>query len=312
MTMDYRLMRRRSDRVVRGVTDRLMVSFCNMPRSRRSPLAVVNVSDGSWGWLNLDGKSSDTGPPNHGSRALCWHEGFVCAAYRTAAMVAEMALLDPSEGFAVRARFPVPAGVHSALSHRGSIYLTTSLENSVYKASVNRRGVWRVRRVWTMPGATREADECHVNGISLVGGRLWVSALGWKEDNERSRNKGGFIYDIERGKFIQRGFHAPHSLTFDGKRAWTCASGENRIISTDGHKQVFPTTYLRGLVLDDGYVYGASSKRRTRSLSTGEATGVKEGKRGECSLLRKPLDGEPERLVDFSDHRDEIYDILPV
>lgn len=304
--------RRRSDRVVSGAADAIMVGFCNMPRSRRSPLAIVDASGGSWRWLNLDGKNSDTGPPNHGTRALCWHEGMVCAAYRTAPLVAEMALFDPSEKYAVRARFPVPAGVHSSLSHKGAIYLTTSMENSVYKATVNRRGAWRVRKIWTMPGATAEADECHVNGIAFVDGRLCVSALGWQEDNKRNRNKAGFIYDIERDKHLQWGFHAPHSLAFDGERVWTCASGENRVLSTDGHEEEFPTSYLRGLVIDDEWIYSASSKRRTKSLSTGKGTGVEQEKRGECSLWRKPPGNAPERLVDFSEHRDEVYDILPL
>ncbi len=124
----------------------------------------------------------------------------------------------------------------------------------------------------------------------------------------------------------------PHSMLSDGDGdgIWTCSSQDNRVLylrspgnpgkarKTPGdleeHEEFdFPTTYLRGFALDGRELFAGSSKCRTRSLSTGEETGVSREKSGECSLWKRYRDGaEAERIVDFSAHRDEIYDLLPV
>lgn len=299
-----------SDRIVPGKADAILVSFCNMRSGRAAPLAIVSLASGEYDWLDLNGELEDGGPPNQGGRALCWHEGLVCAAYRITSRIAEMTLFDPEDGYRVCGRFPVPAGVHSSLSHGGAIYMTTSMQDSVYRASVDKRGAWKVERVWTMPGSSGTSDESHINGIALIEGKLCVSGLGRKTE---SGQEPGFVYDIEAESYMANGIHGPHSLLWDGERSWTCASMANRVLSLDGQEYEFPTTYLRGLVIDDSEIFAASSKRRTRSLSKGTKTGVSEERRGECSLWKKPRSGaEAERLVDFSEHRHEIYDLLPV
>ena len=301
-----------SDRVVEGEVEALLVSFCNMTRTRKAPMAVVDLiapSGPSYRWLNLDGKSTGNGPPNHGGRALCWYGELVCATYRTSARVAEFALFEPGS-WKVLSRSPVPAGIHSAVCEGHCIYFTTSLEDSVYRASPQRRGTWRIERYWTLPGSTGAEDENHINGIALVDGKLCVSGLGRKAGSVQDS---GFIYDIEAERYVVKDIHGPHSLLWDGAQTWTCASVPNKVLSLEGQRYEFPTTYLRGLVMGDGVIFAASSKRRTRSLSTGEKTGVLQDKRGECSLWKKYTDGgEAERVVDFSEHRDEIYDLLPV
>lgn len=300
-----------SDRIVPGKAEAILVSFCNMATSRAAPLAIVSLADGEYRWLNLHGEPDDSGPPNQGGRALCWHEELVCAAYRTSARNAEMTLFDPGDGYRVRGRFPVPAGVHSSLSHEGDIYMTTSMQDSVYRASVDRRGAWKVERIWTMPGSSGTEDESHVNGIAVVGGKLCVSGLGRKTGSGKQT---GFVYDIEAERYVANDIHGPHSLLWDGERTWTCASVANKVLSLEGREYEFPTTYLRGLVMDGESIFAASSKRRTRSLSTGKKTGVSQERRGECSLWRMDTaaDRPAERLVDFSEHRHEIYDLLPV
>ncbi len=182
-----------SDRAVDGTIEALLVSFCNMARSRKSPMAIVDLLDPSgpsYRWLSLDGASANSGPPNHGGRALCWYGDLVCAAYRTSARVAEFALFDP-ESWKVLSRSPVPAGVHSAASDGRCIYFTVSLEDSVYRAMPERRGTWRTERFWKMPGSTGGEDESHINGLGFVDGELCVSGIG--------RNRGRSWAETSRG-----------------------------------------------------------------------------------------------------------------
>jgi hypothetical protein len=113
---------------------------------------------------------------------------------------------------------------------------------------------------------------------------------------------------------VHQGILHPHSLLYDGKEVWTCTSWNAKVISLKGHSYHFPVTYLRGLGMDETYLYGGSSKLRLYSLSTGaKNTGVSREMRGECSVWRVAREGgTPERIVDFSKRRDEIYDVLPI
>lgn len=309
------------DRVARGTVEALLVSFCNMPRSRKAPMAIIDLLDESgpsYRWLSLDGKHANSGPPNHGGRALCWHGDLVCCAYRTSARVAEFALFDPANDWRFLSRSPVPASVHSAVSDGRSIYFTVSLEDSIYRAVPEKRGTWRTERYWTLPGSTGDEDESHINGIGFAGGELCVSGIGRQVSDNWAKTRGGFVYNVERGEELASGISHPHSMLYDGENIWTCSSQTNQIFAIrpeDGASQEFgfPTTYLRGFALDDHELFAGSSKRRTRSLSTGERTGVPREKRGECSVWKQYKDGShAEQVADFSEHRDEIYDLLPV
>ncbi len=283
-------------------------------------MAVVDLLDTSgpsYEWLSLDGANTNSGPPNHGGRALCWYGDLVCAAYRASARVAEFALFDPYD-WTVLSRTPVPAGVHSATSDGKCIYFSVSLEDSIYRAVPERRGTWRLERHWTLPGSTGREDESHINGLGFVSGELCVSGIGRKRGRSWAETGRGFIYNAEREEVLADGILHPHSMLSEGERIWTCSSQTNQILcmNTAGEAQKefdFPTTYLRGFALDDHELFAGSSKRRTHSLSTGEETGVSRKTSGECSLWKRYKNGvTAERIVDFSTHRDEIYDLLPI
>jgi hypothetical protein len=124
----------------------------------------------------------------------------------------------------------------------------------------------------------------------------------------------GFVYNVSRERMMHRGVQHPHSLLYDGKDVWTCSSSNAKVISLGGHSYQFPVAYLRGLGMDEAYLYGGSSKLRLVSLSTGaKNTGVSREMRGECSVWRVAREGgAPERIVDFTTRRDEIYDVLPI
>jgi hypothetical protein len=111
------------------------------------------------------------------------------------------------------------------------------------------------------------------------------------------------------------GVYHPHSFLVDRGEVWTCESKTNKLRSLKG-KELFisSSSYLRGLAANEECFYVGSSKRRVISESTGKPVrGVGTERRGTCALYR--LDrktGKLETLVDFSQERNEIYDILPL
>jgi hypothetical protein len=296
-----------SDRVVQGRIRALLVSFCNMGRSSSKDafLARVDIETGGVEWLPL---SSDF---HFGGRGLCMHGGFICVAFR-ASKEGAFTILDPAKGYAVRSKGRTPKGVHSAVSDGDDLYFVATRQDSVFRATLKGEE-WTTEPYWTLPGSSGKEDQNHINGIALVGGELWISGMGPKKGSwENSRE--GFVYNISKEEVVRRGIPHPHSLLHDGEQAWTCCSQDAKVLSFSGRVYSLPGTYIRGLALDDAYIFSGSSKRRLHSLSTGERnTGISKPMRGECSLWRVPRrGGTPERLANFSEERDEIYEVLPV
>jgi hypothetical protein len=282
------------------------VSFCNMGPSpaREACVAFVDLDTRAVEWLPV---SSDR---HSGGRALCKYKEYICVAYVSRGR-GVFALLDRSNG-AVVSEGLAPRGVHSAVAHGDALYFVATQQDSVYRAVPSGKE-WRTEHYWTLPGSSGTEDENHLNGITLVRGEIWVSGMGPKKDESISPTD-GFLYNVSRERMIHQGILHPHSLLYDGKEVWTCTSWNAKVISLKGHSYHFPVTYLRGLGMDETYLYGGSSKLRLYSLSTGaKNTGVSREMRGECSVWRVAREGgTPERIVDFTTRRDEIYDVLPI
>lgn len=122
----------------------------------------------------------------------------------------------------------------------------------------------------------------------------------------------GFLYNVDKGEYLMRDINHPHSLLRAAGTVWTCESRENRLISMKGDELDLPSSYLRGLATDGRRFYVGSSKRRVVSKSTGKTNpGVAGGMRGDCCVyeMRKGS-WKPRVLIDFSDVRSEIYDLL--
>ena len=86
------------------------------------------------------------------------------------------------------------------------------------------------------------------------------------------------------------------------------------MISDSGANFAFPTGYVRGLAIGEDRLYVGSSKRRVLSESTGEINRQSSGEfEGYCCIydFERGLE-TPEVFVDFSDIRNEIYEMLLV
>lgn len=308
---------RAPDRVARGTTSIFLVSFCNI-KDREKPCLAVVTADGDIRWLE-----SSAGLAPAGATGLAFWRGLVCVCVQGGTNRSRFVLLNRKRDFA-RARGPVgegaplPAGPHSVDSDGEDLYFAMTGVSSIYRASYDeseRR--WKTSQAWTMPGAAGNRDENHLNALTFVGGDPYVSAFHHRQVDDWSTADEGVIYDVKRGRYVIKNLKQPHSLLARDRTLWTCDSRGNRLLSDQGDEIAFPSTYLRGLFFDDSYVYAASSKLRKFSMSQGATPRQRRTYEGTCAIYRAAVLaeggwGKLEMLADFSEQRDEIYDLLPL
>lgn len=300
----------------RGGESRLLVSFCNVRNKREPVLAVVDVlrSPIEVEWLDIHEDIFV-----RGATGLCLMDGLVCVIYQREARtnLPGFVLLDPNQGFSkvVEGVLPSDSDPHSVCPRDGDLYVVLTRKDGVARVSADpSTGDFHHATYWTFPGSSGESDENHLNAIDLIDGELHVSGFGEKKFDQWTSATDGFVYNIDQGEYVLRGLHHPHSLLEDSGVAWTTESAESRVVSHSGDNFVFPAGYIRGLAIGDDRFYVGSSKRRVFSESTGEinrqSSGVFEGY---CCIYSFERGSKtPELLADFSDTRNEIYEMLLV
>lgn len=84
-------------------------------------------------------------------------------------------------------------------------------------------------------------------------------------------------------------------------------------IGIGGEEYDFPPGYIRGLVVEEEFLYVGSSKSRVVSRSTGRVNRQDPEYAGTCCVYRVDREtGDVETLVDFSETRNEIFELLLV
>jgi uncharacterized protein (TIGR03032 family) len=88
---------------------------------------------------------------------------------------------------------------------------------------------------WSPPfiSALAAEDRCHLNGLSVVDGRVrYVTALGetdveggWRE----SKGNGGVLIDVDSNEIVARGLSMPHSPRYYRDRLWILESGKGEL-----------------------------------------------------------------------------------
>lgn len=187
--------------------------------------------------------------------------------------------------------------------------------DSVYRATFDTRSrEWTVDLFWTFPGSSGDEDETHLNAVEIVDGNLCVSGFGNKEADTWLSAKSGFIYNIERAEYLVKDIYHPHSLLQDSGATWIAESSKSRLRSSAGDEITFPSGYIRGLAMGDDRLYAGASRRRRVSESTGIVNPRIHGDfEGVCCIYRVTKGSpEPEVLVDFSEVRNEIFELLLV
>jgi uncharacterized protein (TIGR03032 family) len=133
---------------------------------------------------------------------------------------------------------------------------------------------------WRPPfvSALAAEDRCHLNGLTLVGGRPgYVTALGttdtpggWRADKPH----GGCLLDVRTGRLVAGGLSMPHSPRWDAGVLWVLESGTGRLLRIDpatGARQVVADLpgFTRGLALAGRYAFVGLSKIRPTSAMDG-------------------------------------------
>lgn len=247
---------------------------------------------------------------------LCYIDELVCAVHQGGpGRPLGFVVFDPGADFAVTSEgaFDVdpPIGPHSVRSRHGELYFAFSGRDSVYKGSQDSgRGEWTVSPYWTLPGSSGKYDENHVNAIECIDGELHVSGFGKKGASTWGSARNGFVYNIDRDALVMDGLDHPHSLLQKPEALWTCESRRSRVVSSNGDSLALSSgSYARGLAMNEDFAYVGVSKRRRGSKSQG-GVGALEYE-GVCCIYRvSRVDQRVEMLVDFSDERNEIYDLL--
>lgn len=292
----------------------LLVSFCNV-KEHKPALAAIDLREERvrLKWIEVKG-----GRHLRGGRGLCFWNGLVCFAHQPGPRnnpPAGFVLLDPKQDFKQVDAGELPSVPHSACSKNGDLYFTMSQEDTVYRAERSRlRGEWKVSQHWTFPGSSGERDENHVNAIEIVDGNLCISATGKKDKGSDlwASAKRGFVYDVDNAEYLMHDIRQPHSLLEDSGAIWTCETRGSRLLSNKGDEYFFPgdqTWRVRGLAINDDYFYVGISKNRIGSKSQGTLRGYE----GTCRIYRIAKGSkEPELLIDLSDERHEIYELMLV
>lgn len=291
----------------------LLVSFCNVRDEDKPVIAAVDLTKThpEVRWIEIKG-----GTFVRGATGLCFWNDLVCVAHQGAPKSPHgFVLLDPGSDFEQvhEGTLPQPAGVHSVCSREGALYFVTTRRDSVYRATLDEgSGEWDCSLYWTFPKSSGEEDENHLNAIECVDSHLYVSGFGEKESDQWPSATQGFVYDIDREEYVMKGVYHPHSLLKDSGDLWTCESASNRLVSDAGDEKVLPSGYIRGLAIGEDFFYVGSSKRRRVSESTGVVNRRTPGEyEGRCCIYRiSEGSRDPEVLIDFSDVRNEIYEMV--
>lgn len=291
----------------------LLVTFCNVRDESKPVVATIDLRGEApgVGWVELKGDKFV-----RGATGLCFWNDLICVAHQGAPGTPHgFVLLDPEAGFrrVYEGTLPQPAGVHSVCSRGDDLYFVASRRDSVYRATLDRRsGEWSCSLYWTFPDSSGEADENHLNAVECVDGDIYVSGFGKKEADQWPSATRGFVHNIDSGEYLMEDVYHPHSLLEDSGALWTCESARNRLLSNNGEAHEFPPGYIRGLAISEDHFYVGSSKRRKISESTGVVNRRSPGEfEGTCCIYRLGREsGTSEVLIDFSNVRNEVYEMM--
>jgi uncharacterized protein (TIGR03032 family) len=133
---------------------------------------------------------------------------------------------------------------------------------------------------WRPPflAGTAADDQCHMNGMAVVDGRVrYVSAFGatsaprgWRE----GKSRGGVLVDVDSGETVLRGLSMPHSPRSHQGDFWILESGRGTLALADLRTGRVETAlelpgFTRGLAFAGPYAFIGLSMIRERNLFTG-------------------------------------------
>lgn len=165
---------------------------------------------------------------------------------------------------------------HDVMSIDGRILIAATIQNQVQWIAAD----GSVVRCWTAPG---EVDSWHLNSLATFDGGIAVCAFGRYEHRRGWQAAGkpanGCVIDLESGRQLLGGLHAPHNPYFLGTSWLVCNSAAGEIIEV-GHatgevlrRQSLPG-WPRGLLVTERHLFVGLSADRHAAGSKGTASVV--------------------------------------
>jgi hypothetical protein len=205
--------------------------------------------------------------------------------------------------------------VHSLLAEDGDVLAVSSGNDSIRWLGTDNGKVVSEDLFWALAGAEAVTDLNHINSICRWRDGLLVSGLGPKADTLWSTAVNGFVKEIPSGRSLVEGVAHPHSLVVVGDAVFFCESARGLVKSLFDGRQAALDGYTRGLCMDDGAFYAATSVSRRVSKSEGVLLNTLEAGDpvGRCAILRlRPDDLAIQGNLDLTAMCSEIYEIIQV
>lgn len=173
---------------------------------------------------------------------------------------------------------------------------------------------------WRPPFITALAaeDRCHLNGMSVIDGRVrYVTALGTTDTLQGWRERkadGGCLIDVDSGETVVRGLSMPHSPRWYAGKLWLLESGKGTLCVVDPASGQVQTVaelpgFTRGLAFSGPFAFVGLSQ--VRESVFGGIPIAQKLKERQCGVWVVDIrSGQTVGFLRFEGQVQEIFDIL--
>ena len=162
---------------------------------------------------------------------------------------------------------------HDVCWHDGAVHITSSWDSTVWRLDPD--GI--MRAAWQGSGMP---DSWHVNSLTVVDGRLHISAFGrfdrykaWRSEAGRTS---GFVMDTTSGKDVLAGLAHPHNPIWDGERWYVCESTRGTLTecADDGRiiRRARLRRFTRGMTISGDWAFVGGNAHRQHDDDRADVT----------------------------------------
>jgi|GEM_PF-3087059 len=244
----------------------LLVSFCNIFPPNLA-LAIYNLKDGSFNWIFFPQIKEKI----LGATGICFEEDSYFVLLQMGNNRSLLVRLDinlvPQYYYNLKA-----LDAHSIIFYNDSLFIVNSAKNGINRARLdNSKNILREEEYWRY--SNDDNDLFHVNSIAEMGGDLYVSMFGLKDQKGWLYSQSGKIINISKNEVVYDGLFHPHSLRNINGVLYFLESRRGLVhtLNLRYEHKIFMNIegYLRGIAGDNNFIYVGVSASRRRSKSTG-------------------------------------------
>lgn len=160
-------------------------------------------------------------------------------------------------------------------------------------------------------------DQCHLNGLALVGGKpKYVTALGKTDTGggwRAGKANGGILMDVDSQQIILGSLPMPHSPRLFGNILFALLSATGELIVVDVSSSKYEVVqrfngFVRGMDQIGEYVFIGLSKLRTSSKAFGDLPIASQSVYSGVAIVHLPT-GRMEGYIKYENSVEEIFDI---